>query len=68
MVAVPLFGSDKHTITTPPKLTNTATSFEMLNLSLFDEGKQAAKHKVKIPDVAERMFVTDGDVLASAPW
>lgn len=55
-------------LTTPATINKTENSLESVNLSTDDEGKMAAKMRVKRPEVEEMTLTTPASVSLSAIW
>lgn len=53
-------------LTTPATINKTENSLESVNLSTDDEGKMAAKMRVKRPEVEEMTLTTPASVSLSA--
>lgn len=56
------------TLTTPRTIRRTETSLEIVNLSVIDDGKMAARMRVKRPEVDEMTLTTPASVSLSAIW
>lgn len=55
-------------LTTPRTIRRTENSLEKVNLSATDDGKMAARMRVKRPDAEEMILTTPASVSLRAIW